>query len=102
MTAATSPKKQGKKWIVRNHDPARAAQLAATLNVSPIVADLLITRGYEDAGAAQSFLNPSLHHLHDPSLMLGISEAVERLLFAIDRQQPILIYGDYDVDGTTG
>jgi len=102
MTAAPSPKKKSKKWIVRERDTARAAQLAATLGVSPIVADLLIARGHDDAESAQAFLNPSLDQLHDPFLMRGMSEAVARLVRAIDRQEPILIYGDYDVDGTTG
>ena len=53
MTAAPSPKKKSKKWIVRERDHSRAAQLAATVGVSPIVADLLIARGYEDAESAR-------------------------------------------------
>src|SRR2546421_917028 len=102
MTAAPSPKKKCKKWIMRERDPARTAQLAATLGVSPIVADLLIARGHENAESALAFLNPSLAQLHDPFLMRGMSDAVARLGQAIDRQELILIYGDYDVDGTTG
>src|SRR5438105_416569 len=102
MTAAPALQKQKKKWILRQPDLGATEELAKTLGVSPIVAGLLIARGYKDKESATSFLNPSLDQLHDPSLMLGISEAVERLLFAIDHQQPILIYGDYDVDGTTG
>src|SRR5947207_5195219 len=102
MTAAPSPKKKSKKWIVRERDHARAGQLASTLGVSPIVAHLLIARGHEDAESARSFLKPSLDQLHDPFLMRGMSDAVARLVQAIDRQEPILIYGDYDVDGTTG
>ncbi|PYS69895.1 MAG: single-stranded-DNA-specific exonuclease RecJ [Acidobacteria bacterium] len=102
MTAAPSPKKKSRKWIVREPDHSRAAQLAATVGVSPIVADLLIARGHEDAESARSFLNPSLDQLHDPFLMRGMSDAVARLVQAIDRREPILIYGDYDVDGTTG
>src|SRR5947208_10231972 len=102
MTAASSPKKKSKKWIVRERDHARAGQLASTLGVSPIVAHLLIARGHEDAESARSFLKPSLDQLHDPFLMRGMSDAVARLVQAIDRQEPILIYGDYDVDGTTG
>lgn len=102
MTAAPSPKKKTKRWIVRTIDHARAAELSASLGVSPIVAGLLIARGYADAAAAKNFLNPSLDHLHDPFLMRGMSEAVSRLLRAIDQKEPILIYGDYDVDGTTG
>lgn len=102
MTAAPSPKKKSKKWIVRERDHARAGQLASPLGVSPIVAHLLIARGYEDAESARSFLNPTLNQLHDPFLMRGMSDAVARLVQAIDAQEPILIYGDYDVDGTTG
>jgi len=102
MTAASSPKKKSKRWIVREPDGRRAAQLAAEVGVSPIVASLLLARGYEQKESAQAFLNPSLDQLHDPSLMLGMAAAVERLLHAIDHQEPILIYGDYDVDGTTG
>lgn len=91
-----------KRWIVRKHDKARAASLAATLGLSPIVAALLIARGYETADSARAFLKPALDQLHDPFLMRGMSDAVTRLLRAIDAQEPILIYGDYDVDGTTG
>lgn len=95
------PKRQPPKWIVRPPDD-RAAQFAAELGVSSIVAGLLLARGYSDSVAAKTFLNPSLDQLHDPLRMLGMSDAVERLLRAIDNHEPILIYGDYDVDGTTG
>src|SRR5260370_23781914 len=98
MTAKRLPK----RWIFRQPDETRAAELAAALGVSRIVAGLLVARGYHDLGSAQSFLKPSLDHLHDPFLMRGMSDAVKRLLSAIDNQEPILIYGDYDVDGTTG
>ena len=87
---------------MRKTDYAKAAELSASLGVSPIVAGLLVARGYENAEAAKNFLNPSSDHLHDPFLMRGMSEAVSRLLRAIDQHEPILIYGDYDVDGTTG
>jgi len=76
--------------------------LGAALGLSPIVAGLLIKRGHHDVDSAAAFLKPNLDQLHDPSLMLGMSEAVQRLLRAVDDQEPILIYGDYDVDGTTG
>ena len=91
-----------KRWIVRDQDPQRAASLARTLGVSPVVASLLIARGCADEKSARSFLHPSYDQLHDPYLMLGMREAVARLLRAIDQGEPILIYGDYDVDGTTG
>ena len=102
MTAAPSPKKKSKRWIIREPEGIRAAQLASELGVSTLVASLLIARDHGDKESAHTFLKPSLDHLHDPSLMLGMSEAVARLLHAIDSQQPVLIYGDYDVDGTTG
>jgi len=91
-----------KRWIVRKDDKARTASLAAVLGLSPIVAALLIARGYETAESARAFLKPALDQLHDPFLMRGMSDAVARLRRAIDTQEPILIYGDYDVDGTTG
>ena len=102
MTAAPSLKKKTKKWLVRETDFARATEFAAQLGVSPIVAGLLLARGYQNPESANAFLNPSLTQLHDPFLMRGMPEAVKRLLHAIDTHEPILIYGDYDVDGTTG
>src|SRR5437870_6578053 len=95
------PRRQPRKWIVRPRDN-RAAEFAAALGVSPIVAGLLLSRGYGDSASAEKFLKPSLDQLHDPLLMRGMTEAVQRLLCAIDHHEPILIYGDYDVDGTTG
>ncbi|HKP37051.1 MAG TPA: single-stranded-DNA-specific exonuclease RecJ [Pyrinomonadaceae bacterium] len=92
---------QTRRWIVRQPDP-RAVEFAASLSVSPIVANLLLARGYDDLPAAQTFLKPALDQLHDPLLMRGMTNAVARLLRAIDNHEPILIYGDYDVDGTTG
>src|SRR5215471_5892663 len=91
-----------KRWILRPPDPPATNALAHQLQVSPIVASLLIARGYTNESSARAFLQPSYDQLHDPWLMLGMSEAVSRLLYAIDRREPILIYGDYDVDGTTG
>ena len=87
---------------MRRQDAAQAASLARVLGVSPILAALLISRGYDDASSARSFLTPNNKQIHEPFLMLGMREAVARLEQAIDNQEPILIYGDYDVDGTTG
>src|SRR5918992_729027 len=91
-----------KRWIVREHDAERAASLARVLGVSPILAALLINRGYADERAARVFLSPTYDQLHEPYAMLGMKEAVARLQRAIETREPILIYGDYDVDGTTG
>jgi single-stranded-DNA-specific exonuclease len=91
-----------KRWKIQKHDADRVNALSAELGVAPIVAALLIARGYEDAATAHEFLNPSLSHLHEPYLLKGMKEAVERILLAIERKEKILIWGDYDVDGTTG
>ena len=91
-----------KRWIVREHDAQRTHALARALNASPTIASLLLSRGYEDEETARRFLKPSYDQLHDPYLMLGMSKAVPRLLRAIEQGEPILVYGDYDVDGTTG
>src|SRR5882672_4704009 len=107
QTSAASPAFQrpprpAKRWIVRSSDQAQASTLEQALGVSPIVDALLIARGHEDVDSAQAFLKPALDQLHDPLLMRGMSDAVKRLLQAIDNQESVLIYGDYDVDGTTG
>ncbi|MDQ1592280.1 MAG: single-stranded-DNA-specific exonuclease [Pyrinomonadaceae bacterium] len=91
-----------KLWDVRGYDAARAEALAARLGVSPIVAGLLAARGVSTEEAARKVLHPSFDQLHDPSLMLGMSDAAARVLRAVDAGEQILIYGDYDVDGTTG
>ncbi len=66
-----------------------------------MLAELLVARGITRAGEAYAFLNPELAHLNDPFLMLGMPAAVERLERAIAAREPMLLYGDYDVDGTT-
>src|SRR5437762_9912014 len=93
---------KAKRWIVRGQDSETIASLARVLGVSPILAALLIARGCDDERTARAFLYPSHDQLHDPYLMLGMKEAVARLLRAIDAGERVLIYGDYDVDGTTG
>ncbi|HMJ24295.1 MAG TPA: hypothetical protein VK475_00620, partial [Pyrinomonadaceae bacterium] len=98
MKAARSPK----RWVLRQTDISQAPELAAALGLSPIVAGLLCARGHGSLASAKAFLTPSLDQLHDPFLMLGMSDAVKRVLSAIDNHEPVLIYGDYDVDGTTG
>lgn len=91
-----------KRWIVREYDAQRAAALAYALRISPIVAAVLLYRGCPDENAARGFLKPSYDQLHEPNLMLGMRQAVARLQQAISSGEQILVYGDYDVDGTTG
>jgi single-stranded-DNA-specific exonuclease len=91
-----------KRWIIQKHDHAKAAQLADEIKVSRLVAALLIARGYETTERAYKFLNPCYDDLHEPFLLKGMREAVDRIFRAIDAGEKILIWGDYDVDGTTG
>jgi single-stranded-DNA-specific exonuclease len=88
------------RWSFASPDPAQVEALRAETRVSPLVARLLALRGVTVANAA-NFLSPSLDHLHSPYLMRGMTAAVERLSAAIAGKEGILIYGDYDVDGTT-
>jgi len=80
---------------------ATRARLAEELKISPMAAGLLVRRGITTREEASAFVHPSLSQLHDPMLMKGMREAEQRLSLAIERGEKILIYGDYDVDGTT-
>jgi single-stranded-DNA-specific exonuclease len=100
------------RWKLKTADPKQVQLLADSLRESPagkkqnsaaaeILARLLVMRGICDVQAAEQFLSPSLSQLHSPYLMSGMKTAVERIEAAIERKEPILVYGDYDVDGTT-
>lgn len=88
-------------WLFRPHDPAAIAQLSQQLNLSPLVAQVLIARGLPAADRARAFLNAPLSDLHDPARLPGVSEAAERIVAAVAEKRRITIYGDYDVDGVT-
>ncbi len=102
------------RWELRSEDPAGVRSLSEALAALPeplgrlssksnrlaTLARLLVRRGFTDADSAARFLTPSLSHLHPPERMTGVRAAVDRLDVAIERKEPILIYGDYDVDGT--
>lgn len=89
------------RWQLGTTDNEKAALLALELETCPLLGRLLVLRGITDPEAAHNFLNPRLDQLHNPFLMAGMKAAVERLKRAIAKQEKILIYGDYDVDGTT-
>jgi single-stranded-DNA-specific exonuclease len=92
-----------RRWAPRRaHEARRPRALADALGVSEVVASVLAARGVEREDEARALLKPSLEQLHDPFLMLGMRESVGRVLRAVDAGERILIYGDYDVDGTTG
>ncbi len=96
-----SPKSDDKGGALQGVIDAAAAALVAQACVSPTLARLLVLRGIVSVEAAQEFLAPGLERLHSPFKMMGMKAAVERLEAAIERKERILIYGDYDVDGTT-
>ena len=89
------------RWTYRNPDEFTARTLEREAGVSSMMARFLTLRGISSASQAAEFLSPSLEKLHSPYLMLGMREAIDRLCAAIARQETLLIYGDYDVDGTT-
>jgi single-stranded-DNA-specific exonuclease len=91
-----------KNWIQKEtSNTSNAARLSNELNVEPIVSHLLVQRGVETFDEARQFFRPDLNNLHDPFLMTDMHAAVNRLSDALHHQENILIYGDYDVDGTT-
>jgi single-stranded-DNA-specific exonuclease len=89
------------RWLIPHIDLAAADRLSAELGIASPAAKVLVRRGFADPAAARRFLHPSLDDLFDPYLMLGMQLAVDRLRRAIRDGEKILIYGDYDVDGTT-
>ena len=88
-------------WTFNSVDSTAVQSLAADLGCPRPIATLLIRRGIATPEAARAFFEPCLDDLHDPLLMLGMKQAVTRIQQAIECSEPILIYGDYDVDGTT-
>lgn len=89
------------RWRLVAAKPDEVAALSRDAGLSPVIARLLAARGVTTPDEAQAFLSPSLAQLHSPYLMSGLRAAVERLRAAIERNETIFIYGDYDVDGTT-
>ena len=89
------------RWVIAEPHPEAAAALAKAARLPLVLAELLIARGISTAADAFNFLNPEISQLHDPLLMLGMSLAADRLERAIAQREPVLLYGDYDVDGTT-
>lgn len=91
-----------KKWIVKEQgNPAAVRALSAELGIDQVLANLLVQRNITTAERAREFFKPDLSKLHDPFLMKDMDKAVERLEKAISNEEKVLIYGDYDVDGTT-
>lgn len=90
------------KWILKAPaDAGKVSRLATEVGIDSVLAELLVQRGVETFEEARSFFRPNLANLHDPFLMKDMDRAVERLHAAVVSGEKILIYGDYDVDGTT-
>ena len=97
-TPRNSPRQ---RWSFVEPHPDEAVALAKAARLPQVLAELLVALGVTQPTEAFAFLNPEVAHLYDPYLMLGMKAAVERLERAIALREPVLLYGDYDVDGTT-
>jgi single-stranded-DNA-specific exonuclease len=91
-----------KQWRAKPEPDKKTVEaLAASINVNKVLSGILVQRGIDDFEKAKNFFRPQYAHMHDPFLMKGMTKAVERIDEALAKNQKILIYGDYDVDGTT-
>ncbi|MET0571825.1 MAG: single-stranded-DNA-specific exonuclease RecJ, partial [Pedobacter agri] len=90
-----------KRWTIHEEDKGKVASLQSSLGISETICKMLVGRGITTFEEAKSFFRPSLQSLHDPYLMKDMDLAVNRVLQAIDQKEKILVFGDYDVDGTT-
>jgi single-stranded-DNA-specific exonuclease len=89
------------RWSLAPPQPLLAGQLASQLKISPLLAQCLLNRGFSELVAVENFLQPRLKNLADPFLLPNMDKAVERLLRAREQNEPLVIFGDYDVDGVT-
>src|SRR6185312_10148558 len=89
------------RWSLAPSQPLLAGQLAAQLKISPLLAQCLVNRGFSETSVIENFLSPRLRNLADPFLLPNMDKAVERLLHAREKNELLVIFGDYDVDGVT-
>lgn len=89
------------RWQILDFDESKTNELQKTLNVNRVICQLLVQRGFDDFEKSKDFFRMTLDQLHNPYQMLDMEKAVSRIKAAIENNQKILIYGDYDVDGTT-
>ena len=90
------------RWRLKPFDAGLVQALSREAGVSPLVAQILLNRGVNDATTARAFLDAKLNQLHDPELLPGVAEAADRIVRAARAGKKIVIYGDYDVDGVCG
>jgi len=91
-----------KRWVVKDKgDQETVLELSRALNINTLLSSLLVQRGIRNFREAKNFFRPKLLYLHDPFLMKDMARSVNRIEMAIKHREKILVYGDYDVDGTT-
>jgi len=90
-----------KRWNLISANQTQVQSLQSGLKIHPILCELLVQRGISTFDDAKLFFRPDINHLHDPWLMKDMQKAIDRIQIAIQQNQKILVFGDYDVDGTT-
>lgn len=90
-----------KRWKILTPDRQKSDLLQQSLKISPVICNILVQRGIESFEQSKKYFRPELTDLHDPWLMKDMDKAVERIIRAINNKEKILVFGDYDVDGTT-
>ncbi len=90
-----------RRWVLREADPERVETLSRDMRIPAPVARVLVNRGVEEVAAAERFLSPTLRDLHPPEGLADMDRATSRILDALQANEPILVYGDYDADGLT-
>ena len=90
-----------RRWKILPVDKQKSDLLRQSLKISPVICDILVQRGIETFEQSKKYFRPELNELHDPWLMKDMDKAVERILRAVNNNEKILVFGDYDVDGTT-
>ena len=90
-----------KRWNILSADDDKVFALQQALSINKVLCKILVQRGIENFDASKDFFRPQINHLHDPWLMKDMEKAVPKILSAIEKKEKILVFGDYDVDGTT-
>lgn len=90
-----------KRWKILQADTAKAAALQQSLKINPALCSILVQRGFDSYDKAKQYFRPQLTDLHNPRLMKDMDKALQRILTAFEHKEKILVFGDYDVDGTT-
>ncbi|TAL46613.1 MAG: single-stranded-DNA-specific exonuclease RecJ, partial [Chitinophagaceae bacterium] len=90
-----------KRWKILSAEKEKVDSLCQSLNIQPVICQILVQRRFDTFDKAKNFFRPQLTQLHNPRLMKDMEKAVERIIRAINNEEKILVFGDYDVDGTT-